>query len=62
VLQERKIAKKKNDCNSSFPTFLSLFTTSGTNRPEWVIADLAANAYNWATVALYDTLGKDAVE
>jgi len=31
-----------------------------TNRTEWVIADLAAHAYSMRTVALYDTLGKDA--
>ena len=29
------------------------------NRPEWVIAEQAANAYSLVTVALYDTLGAD---
>ncbi|KAG9003712.1 hypothetical protein FRB93_010933 [Tulasnella sp. JGI-2019a] len=32
------------------------------NRPEWQIVDLAAQAYNKVTVALYDTLGPHAVE
>jgi len=32
------------------------------NRPEWVIADLAAHAYSLTVVALYDTLGQDASE
>ncbi|KAG9025975.1 hypothetical protein FS837_004766, partial [Tulasnella sp. UAMH 9824] len=32
------------------------------NRPEWQITDLACQAYNKVSVALYDTLGPDAVE
>jgi long-subunit acyl-CoA synthetase (AMP-forming) len=32
------------------------------NRPEWMIADLASNAYAFTVVPLYDTLGPDAVE
>lgn len=32
------------------------------NRPEWVIADLALQAYSLVNVSLYDTLGPDAVE
>ncbi|KAJ3405864.1 Long chain acyl-CoA synthetase 7 peroxisomal, partial [Chytridiales sp. JEL 0842] len=32
------------------------------NRPEWVIADLAAISFANATVPLYDTLGPDAAE
>ncbi|KAI8077880.1 uncharacterized protein BX664DRAFT_287488 [Halteromyces radiatus] len=32
------------------------------NRPEWFITDMACAAYSMFTVALYDTLGPDAVE
>ncbi|KAI8331068.1 hypothetical protein BC941DRAFT_439688 [Chlamydoabsidia padenii] len=32
------------------------------NRPEWFVADMACAAYGMYTVALYDTLGPDAVE
>lgn len=32
------------------------------NRPEWQIVDLAVETYGMTSVALYDTLGKDAVE
>ncbi|KAG8940937.1 hypothetical protein FRC00_012666, partial [Tulasnella sp. 408] len=32
------------------------------NRPEWQITDLACQAYNKVSVALYDTLGPNAVE
>ncbi|KAF9425607.1 hypothetical protein BGZ76_003151 [Entomortierella beljakovae] len=32
------------------------------NRPEWSIAELAGYMYNYVTVPLYDTLGKDAIE
>ncbi|TPX59839.1 hypothetical protein PhCBS80983_g02251 [Powellomyces hirtus] len=32
------------------------------NRPEWLIADWAADAYSNATVALYDTLGPETSE
>lgn len=32
------------------------------NRPEWLITDLACHAYSFISVALYDTLGKNAVE
>ena len=28
------------------------------NRPEWIITDLACQAYGFPSVALYDTLGK----
>lgn len=31
------------------------------NRWEWVIAEQACNAYSWANVPLYDTLGSDSV-
>lgn len=32
------------------------------NRPEWLISDMACAAYGLYTVALYDTLGPNAVE
>ncbi|KAJ3151924.1 Long-chain-fatty-acid--CoA ligase 5 [Geranomyces variabilis] len=32
------------------------------NRPEWIIADLGAGLFSNPTVALYDTLGPDAVQ
>ena len=32
------------------------------NRPEWVIADLAAQSFKLVTVALYDTLGPESAE
>ncbi|KAJ3173865.1 hypothetical protein HK101_011019 [Irineochytrium annulatum] len=32
------------------------------NRPEWVIADLAAHCFSLCTVALYDTLGPETAE
>jgi len=32
------------------------------NRPEWVIAEQAANAYSMVVVPLYDTLGQEAIE
>jgi len=32
------------------------------NRAEWLIADLACIGYRWPSVALYDTLGQNAVE
>ncbi|KNE68493.1 hypothetical protein AMAG_12669 [Allomyces macrogynus ATCC 38327] len=32
------------------------------NRPEWTIADAACHAYSLVSVALYDTLGPDALE
>ncbi|KAI8849064.1 hypothetical protein BC829DRAFT_392780 [Chytridium lagenaria] len=32
------------------------------NRPEWMIADLAAHCFSWTTVALYDTLGPETTE
>lgn len=31
-------------------------------RPEWFISEMACNTYNLVSVALYDTLGPDAVE
>eukprot|EP01071_Lankesteria_metandrocarpae_P012614 Lankesteria_metandrocarpae@DN6096_c0_g1_i1.p1 len=31
------------------------------NRPEWFIMEQASNAFNFATVPLYDTLGQDAL-
>lgn len=31
-------------------------------RPEWFISEMACNTYNLISVALYDTLGPDAVE
>jgi len=32
------------------------------NRAEWIISDLACIGYRWPSVALYDTLGQNAVE
>lgn len=32
------------------------------NRPEWLVTDFAAISYRWPSVALYDTLGQNAVE
>jgi len=32
------------------------------NRPEWLITDFASINYRWPSVALYDTLGQNAVE
>ncbi|KAJ3316481.1 hypothetical protein HDU76_001761 [Blyttiomyces sp. JEL0837] len=32
------------------------------NRPEWIVADLAAHAFSICTVALYDTLGPETSE
>lgn len=31
-------------------------------RPEWFISEMSCNCYNLVSVALYDTLGPDAVE
>lgn len=33
-----------------------------TNRPEWSISEISCNYYNLVSVALYETLGPDAVE
>lgn len=38
------------------------FAIYSINRSEWIIADLACCAYRWPSVALYDTLGQNAVE
>eukprot|EP01114_Cavostelium_apophysatum_P004812 TRINITY_DN1519_c0_g1_i3.p1 TRINITY_DN1519_c0_g1~~TRINITY_DN1519_c0_g1_i3.p1 ORF type:complete len:692 (+),score=193.63 TRINITY_DN1519_c0_g1_i3:135-2210(+) len=32
------------------------------NRPEWLLTDLACCSYRWPSIALYDTLGQNAVE
>jgi len=39
--------------------FMGIFSR---NRPEWVIAEQAANAYSMVVVPLYDTLGQEAIE
>lgn len=32
------------------------------NRPEWIITEVACNAYSFINVPLYDTLGADAID
>ncbi len=63
-----EVAKQRNEVGSGLFSLISdeqlnlRVGVYSVNRPEWVIADQAMHAYSLVNVALYDTLGANALE